>query len=46
MSQQSFKLRGQREEIRRRGISGPQALFRLTPGTARDGRKPPSINDL
>ena len=37
MSQQSFKLRGQREEIRRRGVSGPQALFRLTPGTARDG---------
>ncbi|MBF1165390.1 MAG: CHAT domain-containing protein [Dechloromonas agitata] len=37
MSQQSFKLRGQREEIRRRGVSGPQPLFRLTPGTARDG---------
>ena len=37
MSQQSFKLRGQREEIRRRGANGPQPLFRLTPGTARDG---------
>src|SRR5574343_1495182 len=37
MSQQNFKLRGQREEVRRRGISGPQPLFRLTAGTARDG---------
>ena len=37
MSQQSFKLRGQREEIRRRGAGGPQPQFRLTPGTARDG---------
>lgn len=37
MSQQIFKLRGVREEIRRRGAGGPQPQFRLTPGTARDG---------
>ena len=37
MSQRLFKLRGVREEIRQRGANGPQALFRLTPGTARDG---------
>jgi hypothetical protein len=37
MSQRLFKLRGVREEIRQRGANGPQAQFRLTPGTARDG---------
>ena len=37
MSQQNFKLRGQREDVRRLGGTGPQPIFRLTPGTARDG---------
>lgn len=37
MAQRTFKLRGIREEIRRRGAVGPQPQFSLTPGTARDG---------
>jgi hypothetical protein len=37
MSQRLYKIRGTREDVARRGADGPQPLFRLLPGTARDG---------
>lgn len=37
MSQRLYKIRGTREDIARRGAGGPQPLFRLLPGAARDG---------
>ena len=37
MSQRLYKIRGSREDVVRRSPGGPQPLFRLLPGTARDG---------
>ena len=37
MSQRLYKIRGSREDAVRRTAGGPQPLFRLLPGTARDG---------
>lgn len=37
MSQRLYKIRGSREDVVRRSPGDPQPLFRLLPGTARDG---------
>ena len=37
MSQRLYKIRGVRDDSARRTAGGPQPLFRLHPGSARDG---------